>query len=37
MYIYNKFFIEKWVNYCHFLIDEKSLKKFSMREKLISA
>ena len=37
IYIYNQFFIEKWVNRRHFYIDEKKLKKFGMTEKLISA
>ena len=36
-YIYNQFFIEKWVNRHHFFIDEKDLQKLGLIGELISA
>ena len=36
LYIHNKFFIEKWVNRHHFLIDEKNLEKFGLRGGFLS-
>ena len=37
LYIYNQFFIQKWVNRLDFFIGEENLKNFGMAEKLISA
>ena len=37
LYIYNQFFIQKWVNRLDFFIGEGNLKNFGMTEKLISA
>ena len=36
LYIHNKLVIEKWVNHCHFFVDEKNLQKFGMTGELIS-
>ena len=36
LYIHTKFLIEKWVNRHHFLIDEKNLQKFGLREGFLS-
>ena len=27
LYIHNKYIIEKWINHCHLVIDEKNLHK----------
>ena len=32
LYIHDKFVIGKWVNRCHFLIDEKKLQKFDLSQ-----
>ena len=37
IYIYNQFFIQKWVNRLDFFIGKENLKNFGMAEKLISA
>ena len=29
LYIHNKFVTEKWVNRCHFFLDEKNVQKIS--------
>ena len=34
--IHNKFVIEKWVNRCHFFVDQKNLQKFGLAAELVS-
>ena len=35
LYIHN-FFVEKWVNRCHFFIDDKNLQKLDLTLELLS-
>ena len=37
LFLHKKFFSEKWVNRCHFFINEKNLQKLSVTGELLSA